>query len=122
MRRLREAGLDTWLGLAPILPAITDDERSLDRLLGLVAATGVRHLFKNVLFLRSPTREKFMRWLATEFPSYVEAYTRAYGDKVYLSGRYRDALDRRVKELAAKHGFVEPEDDGDAPPEQLALF
>lgn len=122
MRRLVEAGLDARLGLAPVLPAVTDDEESLDVLLGRVAAAGVRHMFSNVLFLRSPTKEKFLRWLASEFPSHLEAYTQAYGERVYLRGRYRDAIDARVRALKRKHGFVEPEDDDDAEPEQIALF
>ena len=45
MRRLIEAGVETWLGLAPILPAITDAEKDLDRLLGQVREAGVRRLF-----------------------------------------------------------------------------
>ncbi len=123
MRRLVEAGLVAWLGLAPVLPAITDDEESLDLLLGRVAAAGVRRLFANVLFLRSPTKEKFLRWLAAEFPSYTEAYTRAYAERVYLRGRYRDAIDARVRALKAKHGFLDEERDGDfVEPEQIPLF
>src|SRR5438552_1814825 len=34
MRQLHEAGIDAGLGLAPVLPALTDDEPSIDRLLG----------------------------------------------------------------------------------------
>jgi DNA repair photolyase len=122
MRRLAEAGLDAWLGLAPVLPGLTDDEESLDTLLGRVAAAGVRHMFSNVLFLRSPTKEKFLRWLASEFPSHMEAYTRAYRERVYLRGRYRETIEARMRALKARHGFVEPEDDDPAEPEQLELF
>jgi DNA repair photolyase len=123
MRRLIEAGLDAWLGLAPVLPGITDDEPSLDELLGRVAGAGVRHMFTNVLFLRSPTKEKFLRWLDVEFPAYVEAYTRAYAERVYLRGRYRDRIEARVRDLKEKHGFVESDRGDDfAEPEQIPLF
>jgi DNA repair photolyase len=123
MRRLIEAGLDAWLGLAPVLPGITDDARSLDELLGRVAGAGVRHMFSNVLFLRSPTREKFLRWLAVEFPAYVEAYTRAYAERAYVRGRYRDRIEARVKDLKTRHGFVESDRGHDfAEPEQISLF
>ena len=122
MRRLVEAGLVAWLGLAPVLPAITDDEASLDLLLGRVADAGVRHMFSNVLFLRSPTREKFLRWLAADFPAYLEAYQRAYADRAYLGGRYRETIDARVRALRAKHGFLDAERDRDfEEPEQIAL-
>jgi DNA repair photolyase len=123
MRRLVEAGIVAWLGLAPVLPGITDDEASLDLLLARVAAAGVRHMFSNVLFLRSPTKEKFLRWLAADFPSHVEAYTRAYADRVYLKGRYRDVIDARVRALKHKHGFRDEARDGDfVEPEQIPLF
>ena len=107
MRRLREAGLDVWLGLAPILPALTDDGPALDRLLGEVRATGVDHLFYNVLFLRSPTKEKYLRWLEQEFPRLVEAYRNAYAVRVYLRGGYRRRIDERMTRLALRHGFVQ---------------
>ena len=40
MRRLVEAGIEVSLGLAPVLPGLTDDEASLDLLLEHVAAAG----------------------------------------------------------------------------------
>lgn len=123
MRRLREAGLRVWLGLAPVLPALTDDEPGLDRLLGAVRATGVEHLFHNVLFLRSPTKEKYFRWLEREQPRLVEAYRNAYAVRVYLRGSYRKRIDERVERLARRHGFVRgARHDGDEPPSQLTLW
>jgi DNA repair photolyase len=124
MRRLVEAGIEVWLGLAPVLPALTDAEPDLDDLLGRVAQAGVRHAFTNVLFLRSPTREKYLRWLEAEFPRYVEAYRRAYQGRVYLRGAYRARIDDVVARLRRKHGFAEPGParQYDAPAVQLALF
>jgi DNA repair photolyase len=125
MRRLHEAGIDAGLGLAPILPALTDDEASIDRLLGQVVAAGVKRMFMNVLFLRSPTKEKYLRWLAGEYPRYLEAYERAYAGRVYLHGPYRDRLKQMVGRLKRKHGFLEENGDGrsGAPtPEQLGLW
>jgi DNA repair photolyase len=124
MRRLTEAGIETWLGLAPVLPGLTDDEPSLDLLLERVAAAGVRRMFTNVLFLRSPTREKFLAWLAAEFPRYREAYEKAYANRVYLEGPYRKATDALIGRLKDKHGFTARTDDetGWRRPEQIALF
>jgi DNA repair photolyase len=124
MRRLTEAGIETWLGLAPVLPALTDAEEDLDRLLEQVRGAGVRHLFSNVLFLRSPTREKYLRWLAADFPRYLEAYRKAYEGRVYLGGAYRQRIRERVDRLKEKHGFAAPDDDEDDPraARQLLLF
>jgi len=125
MRQLHEAGIDAGLGLAPVLPALTDDEPSIDRLLGEVATTGVRRMFMNVLFLRSPTKEKYLRWLAADYPRYLEAYERAYAGRVYLNGPYRDRLKEMVGRLKRKHGFHEKDGDGRSPagvPEQMRLW
>jgi DNA repair photolyase len=123
MRRLREAGLDTCLALAPVLPGITDDEPSLDLLLGRVAAAGVDRMFSNVLFLRSPTKEKFLRWLEAEYPRLLPAYRSAYEARVYLRGTYRERLDALLARLRRAHGFAErARPEGDGPPEQMALF
>jgi DNA repair photolyase len=124
MQRLREAGLDVSLGLAPILPAVTDDEPSLDALLSRVRAAGVDRLFANVLFLRSPTKEMYLRWVAQAFPQLLEAYRNAYEGRVYLKGRYRRTLDERIDRLKKKHGFVSRRDrSGEpGPPAQLRLF
>ena len=126
MRRLAEAGLDARLGLAPILPGITDDERSLDLLLDRVRAAGVRRMFAQILFLRSPTREKFLRWLAEEHPRLVEAYERSYAGRAYLQGPYKEKVMALVGRLKEKHGFAARNDEGGGDEwrraEQIRLF
>jgi len=80
-------------------------------------------MLANVLFLRSPTKEKFLRWLAADFPASLEAYRRAYADRVYFRGRYRETIDARVRALKHKHGFDDVERDRDfVEAEQIALF
>ena len=123
LRRLREGGVDARLALAPILPGLTDDAPSLDLLLGRARAAGVERMFWNVLFLRSPTREKFLRWLKVEFPRYHEAYERAYATRVYLGGTYREKIDALVERLKQEHGFANGRDE--RPPGtgvQITLF
>jgi DNA repair photolyase len=105
LRRLTEAGLCVGISVAPVLPAITDAEPDLDALLARAASVGVRRMAYNILFLRSPTREKYLRWLSAEFPQHLEAYRRAYGGRVYLAGAYRDRLRQRIERLRQKHGL-----------------
>lgn len=106
MRRLAEAGIAIGISVSPVLPALTDDEASLDALLERAAAVGVRRLFSQLLFLRSPTKEKYFRWLEAEFPRYLEAYRGAYARNAYLKGRYRERVRETMKRLRAKHGFT----------------
>jgi DNA repair photolyase len=123
LRRLVDAGLEPGLALAPILPAITDRRQDLDALLAAAARVGVRRMFWNILFLRSPTKEKYLRWLEAEFPQHVAPYSRAYSTRVYLGGRYRDRLAATVALLKQRHGFADARDQGeDRRPLQLALW
>jgi DNA repair photolyase len=123
MRRLTEAGIDVRFNLAPVLPGLTDREADLDALLARVARAGVRRMMHNVLFLRSPTKEKYLRWLAEAFPRYLKAYEQAYAGRVYLTGRYRDHVRALVARLRAKHGFSgHAEDEWPREQEQLALW
>jgi DNA repair photolyase len=105
LRRLVEAGLDVGLAALPILPRLTDDEATLEALFARAAAAGVARFNAGLLFLRSPTRERYLAFVEREFPRYAEAYRRAYADRVYLTGRYRERVLARVDRLAGKHGL-----------------
>ncbi len=127
MRRLAAAGLRVSHSLAPILPAITDAEADLDELIGRVAAAGVPRLNCTLLFLRSPTKEKHLRFVAAEFPSLLPAYQRAYAARAYLGGSYKERTLATVERLRLKHGLASGFDDSRGwrmprQPAQLGLF
>jgi DNA repair photolyase len=105
LRRLVDAGLDAGLALTPILPGLNDDEQGLDRLLRRAAEAGVRRFTSGLLFLRSPTRERFLAFVEREFPRYAEAYRRAYAARTHLGGRYRERVAALVDRVAARHGL-----------------
>lgn len=127
LRRLVEAGLRVGLSLSPILPGITDQEESLDALIGRAAAVGVKRMWGSLLFLRSPTKESYLEFVAREFPRYLEAYRRAYRESSHLAGRYRERVEQTVRRLREKHGLDREEDAAVSGayarlPEQLDLF
>jgi DNA repair photolyase len=117
MRRLVDAGLDVSLIVAPVLPALTDGESDLGLLFELAKQVGVQSASHALLFLRSPTREKYFRWLAAEFPRYLEAYQRAYSSRVYLGGGYRRRIDALILRLRERHGLRKAWTD-EAPPQR----
>ena len=128
LRRLVEAGLDVGLSIAPVLPALTDGEQDLDALLERAAAVGVKRVSVIPLWLRSPTKEKYLRFVEADFPRYLEAYRRAYDGRVYLGGPYRERLRMTIDRLRKKHGLERDVHDAAprasflAPPEQLPLW
>ena len=126
LRRLAEAGLRVGLSLSPILPGITDQEAGLDALIARAAAAGVRRMWGSLLFLRSPTREKYFAFIEREFPRYLEAYRQAYAGASHLKGRYRERVEAMVRRLREKHGLSSEDAAVSgayvAGPEQLGLF
>jgi DNA repair photolyase len=105
MRRLAEAGLTVGLSVSPVLPALTDDAAAIEALVARAASVGVKRLASQLLFLRSPTKEKYLRWMEAEFPRYLEAYRQAYDGHVYLGGRYRDRMRAHIARLREKYGL-----------------
>jgi DNA repair photolyase len=105
MRRLATAGLLVGLSVSPVLPALTDDEAGLEALVAEAAKAGVKRMASQLLFLRSPTKEKYLRFIADEFPRYLEAYRHAYDGKVYLGGRYRERVRGIMARLRERHGL-----------------
>jgi len=124
LRRLAEAGIEVALNAMPILPGLTDAEPGLDALFARAAAAGVHRAAARLLFLRSPTKEKYLRWLAAEFPRYLEAYQQAYAGRVYLAGRYQQRVRAMVERLLVKHGLAPRRDEKEDEPEpqQLVLW
>jgi DNA repair photolyase len=105
LRRLVDAGLTVSLSLAPVLPGLTDSATDLDALLGGARAAGVERFSYDLLFLRSPTRESFLRFLANSFQDLAPAYRKAYQGRAYLGGRYVRGLRARIERLARVHGL-----------------
>jgi DNA repair photolyase len=107
LRLLVGAGLDAGLALAPILPGLTDGEADLDALLAQAVAAGVRRMSWRLLFLRSPTREKYLAWLGREFPEHLSAYLHAYEGRSHLAGAYPQRLRALVERLRTRHALVD---------------
>jgi DNA repair photolyase len=105
LRRLVAEGLDAGLALAPILPGLTDSEADLEALVKAAAAAGVRRVSWRLLFLRSPTREKYLAWLESEFPRYRPAYERAYSGRSHLSGAYPERIGAVMERLRTRYGL-----------------
>src|SRR5262245_12732212 len=124
MRRLVEAGLLVSMSLAPILPGITDAEEDLDALLAAAAAAGVPSVSCVLLFLRSPTREKYLRFIEKEFPRLADAYHQAYDRRAYVGGGYRRRIEETVRRLRARHnlGQAWSRDEPAGAARQLALW
>ena len=105
MRLLHEAGIQVGLFLMPILPGITDDPFTLNRVIGAAKSAGAGFVASNVLFLRQPTRSIFLDYISRHHPDQLSNYERAYSGSGYLSTTYRNRVAARVRDAAKRHGL-----------------
>ena len=126
LRMLVDAGIRASVGMAPILPAITDRPELLEAVVREAREAGACGVWANLLNLRPGTREHFLESLAEDFPEQLPAYERLYAGRAYLKAEETKPVRALVAELARRHGIrdrrrvrVEPEREPAA--EQLAL-
>ena len=124
LRRLVEAGIKAGVGMAPILPGISDSPEQLEQVVRAAREAGATGIWTNVLYLKPGTREHFLEALAHDWPEQLDRYERLYRSRAYLPKAESEPLRRAVAELRRRYRIadrrptrVEPE----APAEQLVL-
>jgi DNA repair photolyase len=124
LKTLVEAGVRTSVGMAPILPGISDRPELLEQVVREAREAGACGVWANLLYLRPGTREHFLECLAEDYPEQLPAYERLYARRAYLKSEDTKPVRELVGQLARKHGIrdrrrtkLAPEQD----PEQLAL-
>jgi DNA repair photolyase len=126
LKALVDAGVRASVGMAPILPGISDRPEQLAEVVRAAREAGACGIWANLLFLRPGTREHFLDNLERDWPEELERYERLYRRRAYLGVKETKPLREAVAALAKEHGVrdrrrvrLEPE-----PPvvaEQLAL-
>ena len=126
LKTLVDAGIKASVGMAPILPGISDRPEQLDEVVRAAREAGACGVWSNLLFLRPGTREHFLEALARDYPEQLDRYERLYARRAYLGKEQTKPVRERVSTLAKQHGVrdrrklrLEPE-----PPviaEQLSL-
>jgi DNA repair photolyase len=129
VRRLRDAGINAGVLMAPIVPGFTTEPRKLEATIKAIADHGAAFMGANVMYLKGGTKDHFMGFLASEFPHMVEGYGRlyagAYATKDYVASvrAMIAALQRRyvVGPRPARGSLREPEGTVEAAREQAAF-
>jgi DNA repair photolyase len=128
LSRLVGAGIKAGVGMAPILPGLSDRPEQLAEVIRAARAAGATHLWANVLHLRPGTREHFLEHLAQDWPEQLERYERLYSRGAYLRGEEGKAVRQHVDDLRRRYGIgdrrpvrLEPSATPEPEPEQLQL-
>jgi len=117
------AGIDASVGIAPILPGLSDKPELLADVVRAARDAGATNVWCNVLYLQPGTREHFLEHLARDWPEllpkYLAIYRSPYPDRA-VSAPVKDevaALKRRFAIADRRERPLEPE----PAPEQLSL-
>jgi DNA repair photolyase len=124
LRRLVEAGIKAGVGMAPILPGISDSPEQLEQVVRAAREAGATRIWANVLYLRPGTREHFLEALARDWPEQLDHYERLYGARAYLPKAESEPVRRTVAELRRRYRIADRRTirlEAAAPAEQLVL-
>jgi DNA repair photolyase len=100
VRRLSEAGIDVGVGMAPILPGLSDRPGQLEEVVRAAREAGARSIWANLLFLRPGTREHFLEALGRDWPEEVARYEELYAGRAYLPAADMKPVKETVRRLA----------------------
>ena len=124
LKTLVDGGVRATVGMAPILPGISDRPEQLAEVVRAAREAGACGVWANLLFLRAGTREHFLESLARDWPEELERYEKLYLKRAYLSAADTKPVRAAVGELAREHGIRDRRAIKLAPPpepEQLSL-
>jgi DNA repair photolyase len=124
LTELVDAGIKVGVGMAPILPGISDKPELLADVVRAAREAGATGIWANVLHLRPGTKEHFLAALERDWPELLPDYERLYSHRAYLPAAHANPVREQVRELARAYGIrdrrrlklVPPEE-----PQQLTL-
>src|SRR6476620_11651881 len=96
--RLVDAGIKTGVGMAPVLPGISDRPDQLRQVVKAAREAGATGVWTNLLFLRPGTREHFLEHLAEDWPELVPRYLDLYRNRAYRALQQTLPVRRRVSD------------------------
>jgi DNA repair photolyase len=104
LSKLVDAGIKAGVGMAPILPGLSDKPELLADVVREARAAGATGIWANLLYLRPGTREHFLAALERDWPELLAEYEELYRHGDYLPRRETDPVRERVRTLARQHG------------------
>jgi DNA repair photolyase len=100
---LVDAGIEASVGMAPILPGLSDRPELLADVVKAARDAGATSIWTNVLYLRPGTREHFLANLARDWPELLPRYEELYRDRAYVAKADAEPIRREVADL--RHRF-----------------
>ena len=107
LSQLVDAGIKAGVGMAPILPGISDRPEQLEAVVRAAREAGATSIWANLLYLRAGTREHFLENLARDWPEELERYEQLYANRAYLPRKAAEPVRAEVAELRRRFGIAD---------------
>lgn len=104
LKILAASGINAGVGMAPILPGISDSPAQLEATVAAAADAGAAFLWGNLVYLKPGTREHFFQFLDREYPHLRPQYDRLYPGP-YAPASVKTAVHNRVNRLGQERGM-----------------
>ena len=121
IRRLAAAGIDVGVGIAPILPGLSDDPTQLETVVRAARAAGARSIWAGVVHLRPGVREHFLEALARDWPEEVGLYEALFASRAYLGAATTGLILEPVRRATAAAPSLRRRSPRTSAPRQLSL-
>jgi DNA repair photolyase len=125
LRELVAAGVRASVGMAPLLPGLSDRPEAIERVIVAAREAGACGIWANLLYLRPGTREHFLTCLERDWPELLPEYERLYERGAYLDRRVSEPVRETARRLARDHAIRDRRAvklGPPRPPEQLSLL
>jgi len=103
LRRLVDAGIKAGVGIAPVLPGLSDDPQKLADVVKAARDAGAAFAWANVLYLQTGTKEHFLEVLGNTWPELTARYEAMYRSRAYLAKADTEPVKLQVRDLKAKY-------------------
>jgi len=105
LRVLVDAGIEANVGMAPILPGLSDKPELLAEVVRAAREAGATGVWANLLHLQSGTKEHFLAALERDWPELLPRYEELYRRSGYLAKADAEPTREAVRALVRAHGI-----------------
>ena len=101
------AGIKASVGMAPILPGLSDRPEQLEAVVRAAREAGAVSIWANLLYLRPGTKEHFLGCLSKHWPDLLPQYEQEYRQGAYLPEERTKPVQQLVASLKRQHGIAD---------------
>jgi DNA repair photolyase len=118
VRMLIDAGIDTGVAMAPILPGISDGPEQLETVVRAAREAGATRVWAGVVYLKPGTREHFFAMLEKHWPEERARYEGLFAGRAYLPRAETQPVIDEVAAMVQRHKISDRRPVRILPPEE----